>query len=227
MQREPSKVKILIFDDHDSVRESYIRWLEFEGFQVVGGEKSLQNCIDLLKKQRPDIVLLDIDYPAEEFAGIKAAKKISSELPGIKTIFTSHYSEPGVIAQALASGARGYFAKSDELKFLREVIEKASDGLVGLSPTATKKLIEAVQKKVAGEIIKKKDFHLTEQEQQVLTFLAQGLSNKEIAEHLHTNEKRIKNVIAALLAKMSAKNRAHAVVIAIKYGIVSPADIDS
>lgn len=227
MQKEAKKARIFIFDDHDSVRESYIRWLEFEGFEVVGEEKTIQNCIELLKKADPDIVLLDIDYPTEEFAGIKAAKKISSELPGIKTIFTSHYNEPSIIALALSSGASGYFAKSDELKFLKEVIEKATDGLLGLSPTATRKVVEAIQKRGRNEVVERRDFSLTQQEHQVLTFITQGLSNKEIAEKLHTNEKRIKNVVAALLAKMGAGNRAHAVAIAIKYGIVSPADIAS
>jgi len=220
MQKETRKTKIFIFDDHDSVRESYIRWLEFEGFQVLGGEKSLKNCLELLKKHRPDIVLLDIDYPEEEFAGITAAKKIAGELPSIKTIFVSHYTDSNIIAKAFASGAGGYFAKSDELKFLKEVIEKVSENHVALSPTPTKKLTEAVSKQHISQVVVKRDFHLTDQETKILGFIAQGLSNKEIAEQLHTNEKRIKNVIAALLAKLNAKNRAHAVSIGITHGLV-------
>ncbi len=127
MQKETRKTKIFIFDDHDSVRESYVRWLGFEGYQVLGGEKSLKNCLELLKKHHPGIVLLDIDYPEEEVAGIKAAKKIAGELPSIKTIFVSHYIDSNIIAKAFASGAGGYFAKSDELKFLKEVIDKVSE----------------------------------------------------------------------------------------------------
>jgi DNA-binding NarL/FixJ family response regulator len=220
MQKETRKLKIFIFDDHDSVRESYIRWLEFEGFKVLGGEKSLENCLELLKKHRPDIVLLDIDYPEEEFAGIKVAKQIASDLPGVKTVFVSHYTDPNIIAKAFASGASGYFAKSDELRFLKEVIEKVSENHVALSPTATKKLTEAVSKQHIPEVLVKRDFHLTDQETKILGFIARGLSNKEIAEQLHTNEKRIKNVIAALLAKLNAKNRAHAVAIGITHGLI-------
>jgi len=221
MQRETRRLKIFIFDDHDSVRESYIRWLEFEGYQVVGGEKSLQNCLELLRRHRPDIVLLDIDYPDDALAGIRVAKQIASELPEVKTIFVSHYTDPSIIVQAFANGASGYFAKADELRYLKEVIEKVSEDHVALSPTATRRLIEGVRKQPISEAaVRRRDFHLTDQETKILGFIAQGLSNKEIARQLHTNEKRIKNVIVALLAKLDAKNRAHAVAIGITHGLI-------
>jgi DNA-binding NarL/FixJ family response regulator len=74
-------------------------------------------------------------------------------------------------------------------------------------------------------VVVKRDFHLTDQETKILELIAQGFSNKEIAEQLRTNEKRIKNVIAALLAKLNAKNRAHAVSIGITHGLVDASGI--
>jgi len=220
MDREKHNITIFIFDDHDSVRESYARWLQYEGFEVVGGQSSLDNCLEVLNKCHPRVVLMDIDYPSGEFSGIAVAKNISQELPRTRVVFASHYNDPEIIARSLASGACGYFAKSDELRFLREVIEKAAEGYTGLSPTAAKKLVEAVVQKPRTQLTGGSRFHLTPQEHQVLVYIARGLSNKEIAEEVGTNEKRIKNVIAALLAKLDAKNRAQAVVVAMRDGLI-------
>ncbi|MDZ7337581.1 MAG: response regulator transcription factor [candidate division KSB1 bacterium] len=225
MQGEDRKVKVFIFDDHDSVRESYMRWLEFEGFKVVGGQKSLEGCTEILQQQAPDVVLLDIDYPGHEYAGIQAAKRITRELPEVHVVFSSHFSEPEIVAHAMGAGAVGYFCKSDELRFLKEVILKASEGRFGLSPTATKNLVSMLRTEKKLPRVAGREFYLSPQESRVLGLIAGGFSNKEIARELGTNEKRIKNIISALLAKMGARNRAHAVTIGVRHGLVDTAKV--
>jgi DNA-binding NarL/FixJ family response regulator len=213
MKEQNKKIKIFIFDDHDSVRQSYKRWLEVEGFEVVGEGRSVKNCVQDIKKTNADIVLMDIDFPEKDKAGFDAAKVIKKQFKDVKIIFVSHYNEPEVISEAFVSGADGYFSKSDEFKFLIETIEKVSNGYLYTSPTATKNLIDAVRKKptTTAAFGQKGNFHLTQQEQLVIKYIAEGLTNKEIAQKLATNEKRVKNIIANILVKLEAKNRAHAV----------------
>lgn len=218
----PSKIKIFIFDDHDSVRESYKRWLQTEGFEIVGEERSITNCVQIVKKYNPDIILMDIDFPEGEKAGLTACKNIKKHLPEVKVVFVTHYNECAIVSEAFSYGADGYFSKSDELKFLKETIQKVYDGYTYTSPTVVKKLVEMNKNKPVVPIqTKKLPVYLTTQEEKVLNYIAQGLTNKEIAQKLATNEKRVKNIIANILVKLEAKNRAHAVTKGIILGIIN------
>ncbi len=214
-------IRVFIIDDHDSVRESYKRWLEVEGFNVVGEAKTFSSCVQSIKKSKPDVVLMDIDFQDDEKGGIKGAKIILKEVGNVKIVFVTHYTEPEIIVEAFTAGCIGYFTKADELKSLKEIIEKAYQGHYSISPTALKNLIEAVRKSPTTiPSPKRKIYQLTEQELKVLNFIAQGLSNKEIAQRLYTNEKRIKNITANILLKLEAKNRAHAVAKGISQGLI-------
>ena len=128
-------VKIFIFDDHDSVRESYKRWLEIEGYKVVGAEGTTKNCIRQIKSAKPDVIMMDIDFPEKERAGILAAQKITKEIKNARIIFVSHYNEQEIIVETLKSGASGYFAKSDELKYLKETTSTTPIPFLNFSTT--------------------------------------------------------------------------------------------
>ena len=211
-RKNNSGLKISIFDDHDSVRDSYRRWLELEGFKVVGAESSMENCMQIIRKSKPDIILMDIDIPGDDRGGLAAAKKITEGIKRSRIIFISHYNEPDIIAGAFNSGAYGYFSKSDELKCLKEAINKVNAGDFYLSPSALKKFLkEFIKKTDSVKSSRKRQYRLTEQETLVIQYIAQGMSNKEIADRLVSNEKRIKNIVSHILAKVEAKNRAHAV----------------
>ncbi|MFC1855982.1 response regulator [Thermodesulfobacteriota bacterium] len=220
-------INIFIFDDHDSVRESYKRWLEMEGFKVIGTEGSVKNCIHIIKESIPDIIMMDIDFPEKEHAGIAATKKIVHEIQNAKVIFVSHYNEPEIIIEALNAGARGYFSKSDELKYLKETVERVYKGNSCFSPSITSKLIEIVKdSKVKSVNIKTTPNLLTEQENLILNYISQGLTNKEIAQYIRSNEKRVKNIVANILIKFEAKNRAHAVSKGIFFGNIDPSQAE-
>lgn len=227
------KIKISIYDDHASVRESYKRWLSASGFEVVSDSGELDKLTDDIKKHKPDIILMDIDFPNKPNGGINACKTLTQTSSpkgslgtNVKVVFVTHYNEPEIIISAFNAGATGYFSKSDELKFLREIIEKAHHGYISISPSALKSLLKSHFENFRVNINKQPthDFHLTEEEIKTLTYIAQGLSNKEIARKLLTNEKRIKNITSNILLKIGAKNRAHAVAIAIAFNIINPAE---
>ena len=206
------KIKVAVFDDYGSVIESYKRWLEMEGFEVVVAEKNMGNFLRKVKKGLPDIVLMDIDLPGDEMGGIAAARKITEAVKNSRIIFISHYNEPDIIAAAFNSGAFGYFSKADEMKCLTEAIDKVRSGDFYLSPSALKRFLNAViSNSAVAKSGKKNRYRLTERENRVVQCVAKGMSNKEIAGELNTNEKRIKNVVSNILDKVEAKNRAHAV----------------
>ncbi len=223
MSKNPRKTKIFIFDDHSSVRESYRRWLEVEGFEITGMEGGYsRKSVQTVRNLKPDIILMDIDMQGGK-EGFNASKKILKNIPNAKIIFVTHYNEFAMVKEAFQHGAHGYFSKSDDLQFLKEAIGMVCKGHVYLSPTATDVIVNSLKQNKHSSGLQanaKELFNLTRQETTILNYIAQGLANKEIATKLSTNEKRIKNIVFSVLAKLGAKNRAHAVFIGLLNGLV-------
>ncbi len=218
-------IRLFLIDDHDSVRESYKRWLEIEGFDIAGESKTFKLDSYELKKLKPDIILMDIDFEGDEKGGLKCAKHILTENKNIKIIFTSHYTEPEIIREAVIVGCSGYFAKVDDLKSLLEIIEKVSQGYFAFSPTSLKSLLELLKTDNPPKPYFTKEYIvLNNLELKILNLVARGYSNKEIAFQLNTNEKRIKNIVANVLIKLDAKNRAHAVLKGVAFNLITDFD---
>ncbi len=223
-------MKIMIYDDHTSVRESYKRWLEGYHHNVVFDSGIISNWFNDIKIHKPDILLIDIDFPENSRAGLDYCKKIMNEFNSIKIVFVSHFSEPEIIIDAIKSGAKGYFTKCDELKSLLEIIEKVSKDQYAFSPTVINSLITLLINLPAGSTKTKRSKifdSLSKDELFILNLIAAGYSNKEIADKLRTNEKRIKNLISNLLIKLNSKNRAHLVTKAFISGIIKIEDINN
>jgi len=212
-----NKIKIYLIEDHDSVRESYIRWLEIEGFEIVGEENSINVNFNKIIDKKPDVVLLDIDLPGDKLGGFKVAVELLSKT-SIKIIFITHYDEPEIIFEAFKIGASGYFTKRDNFKFLIQIIKNVAEGYKSISPYALANLIKI--KYVNNNSTLNKNFALTELELKILKFIADGLTNKEIADKLHLTEKRVKDIISNIMLKMDAKNRTHAVILAFKNNLI-------
>lgn len=219
------------------MRESYKRWLLSSEFDVVFDGGSTDNIEGDIELYKPDVILMDIDFPGGSNEGIKCCKFIHKSFPDVRVVFVTHYNDPKVIISALRVGANGYFSKSDELRFLREIIERVNSGYVSISPTALRSLINFISKReiaraglgLEGAVVFS-GFDLND-EKKILYSLSRrdrftvGYSNEEIAREFFTNEKRIKNMISNILLKMSARNRAHAVAKAIIYGVISVDEI--
>ncbi|MEO0296917.1 MAG: response regulator transcription factor [candidate division WOR-3 bacterium] len=219
MEKKSKKIKIFILDDHDSVRESYKRYFESYGYEVIGESKDFDGLLSFLNKNSPHIVLMDIDFPDNPVGGIEKAKELLRQNKDLKIVFITHYTEPEIIKNAIESGAIGYFTKADGLKCLKEAIENSYNGNLYISPTAIKNIIKALDK-LPVSFKKYQNFNLSEKEIEILNLVAEGLTNKEIAKKLGTSEKRIKNTISTIIYKLGAKNRANLVAIGIKYGLI-------
>lgn len=98
-----TKIKISIYDDHASVRESYKRWLSASGFEIVSDSGELDKITDDIKKHKPDIILMDIDFPNKPEGGINTCKTLSQSSPNVKVVFVTHYDDPKIITSAFSA----------------------------------------------------------------------------------------------------------------------------
>lgn len=220
------KKKIIIIDDHLLFREGVKRILDFEEtFEVVAEGNDGEEALELVQKHRPDVVLMDINMPNTN--GVQATKKIASNFPDVHVIILSIHDDENYVTHALKSGANGYLLKEMDSATLIEAIKIVSEGGSYLHPKVTHNLVKEFQRLSQVEpgsiedIEYRKPLHLlTRRECEVLQLLADGKSNRGIAEHLFISEKTVKNHVSNILQKMVVNDRTQAVVKAIRNGWV-------
>ncbi len=210
-------IRVLIVDDHPIVRQGVRSVLaNHADIQVVGeadGASSLFANLDALK---PDIVLLDVRMPGQN--GIEITQRLKREHPDVKVILLSTYDDEEFLFGALRAGAEGYLLKSASNEVLASSIRQVGRGERLLSPSLVSKVMREFQ-----DLAKEKtraDSGLTDQELQVLRMIADGATNKEIAEKLYWSEVTVKRKVQDILEKMGVANRAQAVAEAGKRGLL-------
>ena len=210
-------VRVLIVDDHPIVRQGVRSVLaNHSDIEVVGeadGAASLFANLTLLK---PDVVLLDIRMPGQ--SGIEITQRLKREHPEVKVILLSTYDDEEFLFGALRAGAEGYLLKSASNEVLASAIRQVGRGERLLSPSLVSKVMREFQ-----DLAKEKtriDSGLTDQELEVLRMIANGATNKEIAEKLYWSEVTVKRKVQDILEKMGVANRAQAVAEAGKRGLL-------
>ena len=202
-------IKVLAVDDHPILREGIAAIIENHSDMVLVGEAG-NGCeaIECFRKLHPDVTLMDLVMP--EMNGIDATIAIREEFPNARIVVLTTYKGDVQAAQALDAGACGYLLKSSLRKDLVDTIRSVHVG----------------QRRIPPEIaIAMAEHHssdtLTERELEVLQQVAAGNANKNIAAHLSISEETVKGHVKAILAKLGANDRTHAVTIALKRGIIS------
>jgi DNA-binding NarL/FixJ family response regulator len=206
-----SKIRILIADDHQVVRQGLITTLESEEFEVIGEAIDGEEAINLAETLRPDVVLIDVQMPKVD--GIAATKEITHRLPGIYVVVLSSFDQDEYIYKCIQAGAKGYVLKGDSLDGLFEVLRAAAKGESLLPPHIATKLVERISSPPT-------DHGLTRREMEVLGLLGQGLRNREIGARLHITERTVKNHVARIIAKLGVKSRTEAVSLAVKENLI-------
>jgi len=217
-------IRVLIADDQALVRGSFRLLVDTApGLTAVGEAGTGAEAVALAHAARPDVVLMDIRMP--EMDGIEATRRIcAGSAPGPRVLVLTTFDLDEYVYAALRAGASGFLLKdtppADLLGGIRVVA--AGDGL--LAPTVTRRLIAEFARRtpparpVAGDLDR-----ITDREREVLTLVARGLSNPEIAGHLHLSPATVKTHIGHLLAKLNARDRAQLVIAAYESGLVTPA----
>jgi len=207
-------VRVLIADDHSVVREGLRMFLGRDPeLEVVGEAADGEEAVQLERKLLPDVVLMDLLMPGID--GITATATVRNELPDTEVVALTSVLESASVVGAVKAGAIGYLLKDTKAAELRRSIKAAAAGQVQLSPQASAYLMREVRTSETPE-------PLTERETEVLSLLAQGKSNKEIARHLHVVEDTVKTHVRHILAKLGVQSRTQAVLSAQRLGLVSP-----
>ncbi|WP_028783774.1 response regulator [Thalassobacillus devorans] len=220
--------KIVLIDDHKLFREGVKRILDFEvSFEVVAEGDDGDTAVDLVEEHDPDVVLMDINMP--NMNGVEATAELMSRYPELKVIVLSIHDDENYVTHALKTGAQGYLLKEMDSDALIEAIKVVSEGGSYLHPKVTHNLVaeyrrlsETAENGQSFQTIEyRKPLHLlTRRECEVLQLLADGKSNRGVAESLYISEKTVKNHVSNILQKMNVNDRTQAVVTAIKNGWV-------
>ena len=201
-------IRILTVDDHQLLREGIAAVLYGQtDMTVVGAAGTAREAIESFRRLQPDVTLMDLRLP--DMSGIEAISVIRNEYPNARIIVLTTYAGDAQAAAALRAGAAGYLLKTLVTKELVETIRAVHAGKRRVPPEIATEIAEHVA-----------DDALTEREIEVLRRVAAGKSNKVIAAELDITEGTVKNHMKSILPKLDASDRTHAVMIALKRGIL-------
>jgi two-component system, NarL family, nitrate/nitrite response regulator NarL len=212
------KVRLAVVDDHALFRAGLISLLnEMQGFQVVGEAADGQGALDLVRRLKPEVILLDVNMPGMSgVETVRALRNLSQSDQCRVIMLTISKSEEDLLG-AIAAGADGYLLKSAEPEELQKAILLVRQGLSVLSPQVTRQVMRAV---VSGDQNRVPDSGLSSREMEVLNCLAQGKTTVQIASDLFISENTVKTHVRHILEKLEASNRAEAVSKAVQMGLI-------
>jgi DNA-binding NarL/FixJ family response regulator len=210
-------VNILIVDDHTLFRTGVRKMLEAEGdMRVVGEAATGQEALEQARKLMPDIILMDIRMP--DLDGVKAARILHREMPHVGIIFVTMFEDDEFVFQGLEAGGRGYILKDAGPDTMLRAIRAVAHGESLLGPTIAQKVMRQFSALPGKQTPLVDD--LTPRELEVLTLIAEGMGNKEIAKELVISEKTVKNHINNIFSKLHVSDRSQAMLYAIRKGLI-------
>lgn len=213
-------IRVLGVDDQRMVREGLALVLGLlPGVEVVGTAAGGEEAIRMTGELRPDVVLMDLRMPRCD--GVEATRRLRELHPGVKVIVLTTYADDESVLAALRAGARGYLTKDARSAEIHEALRRVLDDRAAIDPAVQHHLVAAIAAEpgppravgASGDL-------LTRRETEVLTLIAEGLSNAEIAARLVVSEATVKSHVNHLLAKIGARDRARAVSYAYQRGLL-------
>lgn len=212
-------MNILIADDHALFRDSLRSLLEARGLTVLGEARNGREAVELARKLKPDVVLMDLSMP--EMDGLSATRLISADQPEVKVVVLTASDDDAKLFEAIKSGAQGYLLKNLESGDFFTLLEGVDRGEPALTPALARKLLQEFAKPKAAQPQNNDPDALTERELEVLELLVQGItSNRKLAKELGVSENTVKFHVRNILDKLHLNNRAQVVSYAIRNRIV-------
>ena len=229
----PAPIRVLIADDQRIVREGLSMLIGLiDDVKVVGVACDGAEAVRLAEAQQPDVILMDLRMP--DLDGIAATAQLRERLPAARVLVLTTYADEDAIVPALQAGARGYLTKDASAEQIETAIRAVHAGQTHLDPAVQERLVAAVISRPPspdpadlagpGPGGRKPPDGLTIREAEVLSLLASGLSNTEIAQRLYLSHATVKTHINRIFAKTGVRDRAQAVRYAYQHGLSAPAD---
>ena len=214
--------RILLVDDHEIVRLGLKALINrHPDMEVVAEAATSTEAVTKSLAFKPDVVVLDIRLGGS--SGIDACHEITAQLPDTKVIMLTSYAEDDMLFAAIRAGAAGYVLKQAGGQDLMRAIETVGEGHSLLDPSLTERVFAEVRR--AARVQENIAFsQLSEQERRVLSLIADGKTNREIAYELHLGEGTVRNYVSNILSKLSVANRAEAAAYAIKHNLKDSSD---
>jgi DNA-binding NarL/FixJ family response regulator len=221
MSADTEPLRVVIADDQALVRAGFRMILTADGIDVVAEAETGAEAVDAVRRTGPDVVLLDIRMPNMD--GIEAARRILTGDDPPRVIMLTTFDLDNYVYAALGLGASGFLLKDVTPEYLVAAVRIIRDGDALLAPSITRRLVERFSRPEAPESPLHRDLAaLTPREREVLTLVAQGMSNVEIAGHLFLSEATVKTHVARILAKLGLRDRVQAVVVAYETRLITP-----
>lgn len=220
-------ISVAIADDQTMVRAGFAALLDAQsGIQVVGQAADGAEAVELVRREKPDVVLMDVRMP--QLDGLEATRRILSPahpLPHVpRVIMLTTFDIDDYVYEALQAGASGFLLKDSLPDELVQAVRVVAAGDALLAPSITRRLIEQFgQSRPTTPRAHLELNALTEREREVLTLIGSGRSNGEIAADLFISEQTVKTHVGKILQKLQLRDRVHAVIFAYDAGLVSPA----
>jgi DNA-binding NarL/FixJ family response regulator len=217
-------ITVLVADDQDMVRGGFRLILDAEpDIEVVAEASDGRQAVEMSRRHRPDIVLMDIRMPGLD--GLEATRQLAAD-PQVRArvLVLTTFDTDSYVYEALHSGASGFLLKSSRPEQLVHTIRVVAAGDALLDPAITRRLITEFVRRPAVSKQPAAVAALTEREREVLVELARGGSNAEIARRLFVSEATVKTHVARLLTKLQVRDRVQAVIYAYENGVVRPGD---
>jgi NarL family two-component system response regulator LiaR len=211
-------IRILIADDHAIVREGLRALIAAKpDMELVGEAADGVEAVLKARSLQPDVVLMDLVMPRKD--GIEAIGEIKRENPEARILVLTSFAEDDKVFPAIKAGALGYLLKDSSPQELLQAIREVYRGESSLHPTIARKLVRELSQ---PSDLPATEEPLTEREVEVLSLVARGLSNQEIADRLVVSERTVRTHVSNILDKLHLANRTQAALYAVREGLVSP-----
>ncbi|GHO72151.1 DNA-binding response regulator [Ktedonobacter sp. SOSP1-52] len=227
MREEQATIRVVVVDDHLIVREGLRFMLEEadEGFVLVGDAGDGAAALQVVGREQPDVVLMDLRMPGMD--GLETIKRIRANWPHIAVLILTTYNEDDLMIRGLQMGACGYLLKETDRATLFRAIRAAARNEMTVQPEMMNRILSYASHGVSSPALSaipssRKETELTEREVEVLTGLVQGERNKEIALRLGVAERTVRAHLSAIYMKLNVDSRAQAVAHALQHGLIPP-----
>jgi len=213
MEPSDTKIRVFLLDDHEVVREGLRHLLESDpDMEVVGEASTAAEALERIEEARPRVAVLDVRLP--DGSGVEVCREVRSRHHDIVCLMLTSFSDDEALFDAIMAGASGYVLKEVRGSDLVGDIRKVASGHSLMDPTLTARVMERMRNRREEETAD----HLTPQEQKILDLIAEGLTNRQIAERMYLSEKTVKNYVSNMLAKLGMSRRTEAAVYAVRHG---------